>query len=135
VSTIEILTSVLLILASVLCFALIYFINRIVKSVHSISVDIKALSFRVNPLIESMLKGSEKINHIADIVDSQLKVTSSVVSRIREHVDDILNVETKIRNGIEDAVMPIIKNVNAVGTGVGTFWKKYRAGKQNKFIL
>jgi uncharacterized protein YoxC len=103
--------------------------------VHSISLDIKALSFRVNPLIESMLISSEKINHLADKVDFQLQMTSSMVSSIREHVDDILKVENKIRNGIEDAVMPVIKNVNAVGIGVGTFWRKYKSGKQNKYIL
>ncbi len=134
-STIEILTSVLLILASVLCFALIYFVYKINKSVHSIRLDIEALSFRLNPLIESMLMGSEKINHIADKVDSQLQMTRSMVSSIREHVDKILNVETRIRDGIENAVMPIIKNVNAVGIGVGSFWRKYKAGKQKKYIL
>lgn len=88
------------------------------------------MSFRLNPLIESMLIGSEKINHITNEVGSQLQITRSMINGIRSHVDEILYVETKIRNGIEDAVMPVIKNVNAVGIGVGSFWRKYKAGKQ-----
>ena len=131
----EILTVILLISASVLCIALIYFVYQIVKSVHSISLDIETLSLRLNPLIESTLELSNKINLITYEVDSQLQMTRSMVSSIREHVDKILNVETKIRNGIENAVMPIFKNVNAVGIGVASFWRNYKAGKQKKYIL
>ncbi len=131
----EILTVILLISASVLCIALIYFVYQIVKSVHSISLDIETLSLRLNPLIESTLELSNKINLITYEVDSQLQMTRSMVSSIREHVDKILNVETKIRNGIENAVMPIFKNVNAVGIGIASFWRNYKAGKQKKYIL
>ncbi len=131
----EILTVILLISASVLCIALIYFVYQIVKSVHSISLDIETLSLRLNPLIESTLELSNKINLITYEVDSQLQMTRSMVSSIREHVDKILNVETKIRNGIENAVMPIFKNVNAVGIGIASFWRNYKPGKQKKYIL
>jgi uncharacterized protein YoxC len=122
----EILTVILLISASVLCIALIYFVYRIVKSVHSIRLDLESLSFRLNPLIESTLELSNKINLITYEVDSQLQMTRSMLSSIREHADKILNVETRIRSGIENAVTPIIKNVTAVGIGVGSFWKSYK---------
>lgn len=132
---IEVLTIIMLISVSVLCIALNYFVYRIVKSVHSISLDVKALSFKLNPLIESTLELSNKTNHIANEVNYQLQMTRSMVNGIREHVDEILNVETKIRNGIVNAVMPTLKNVSAVGIGVGSFWKNYKAGKQKKYIL
>jgi hypothetical protein len=54
----------------------------------------------------------------------------SVVNGIRNGVDKFLNVEVKILNGIENALMPILKNVNAIGSGTASFWKKYKAGKQ-----
>lgn len=123
---VEILTVILLISASFLCIALIYFVSRIVKSVHSISLDLKSLSFKLNPLIESTLDHSNKIHLITHEIDSQLQMSRSMLSSIREHVDKILNVETKIRSGIENAVMPVIKNVNAVRIGVGSFWKSYK---------
>ena len=128
-STIEILTSVLLILASVLCIALIYYVFRIVKSVHSISLDIQALSFRLNPLLESILIASEKLNHITSEVESNLQMTRTIVNSIRNRVDIIFNVEDKILNGIENAVMPIFKNINAIGVGTASFWKNYKAKK------
>jgi hypothetical protein len=133
-NVIETLTIVLLISASLLCIALIYFLYKIVKSVHSISLDIGSLSFRINPLIESILIVSEKINHITNEVESQLLMTRSIVCDIRDRVDKILNVETKIRNGIENAVMPLVKNINAVGIGVGSFWRNYKTDKHKKYI-
>ncbi|MBK7378691.1 MAG: hypothetical protein IPJ03_06750 [Ignavibacteriales bacterium] len=129
---VEILTVVLLISASVLCIALIYFVYQIVKSVHSISLNIESLSLRLNPLIESTLNLSNKIHFITSEVDSQLQMTRSMFSIVREHVDKILNVEIKIRDGIENAVIPIFKNVNAIGVGFASFWRNYKAGKQKK---
>jgi len=126
---IEFLTIIILISASTLCIALIYFFYRIVKSVHSISLDIEALTSKLNPLIESILIGSEKINHIANEFGSQLRVTRSMVNDIRNLVDIIINVEAKILKGIENAVMPIFKNINAIGVGTASFWRNYKAKK------
>ena len=131
----EILTVVLLISASALCIALIYFVYQIVKSVHSISMNIAEFSFKLMPLIESTREVSEKLIHITNKIESQLQISKSLVGDIRERADKILNIETKIRNGIENAVMPLVKNINAVGIGVGSFWRKYKAGKQKKYIL
>ena len=122
----EILTVILLVSASALCIALIYFLYQIVKSVHSISLNIAEFSFKLMPLIESTREVSEKLIHITNEIESQVQISKSLVSDIRERADKILKVETKIRSGIENAVMPIIKNVNAVGIGVGSFWKSYK---------
>jgi len=122
----EILTVILLILASALCIAMIYFIYQIVKSVQSISLNIEEFSFKLNPLIQSTLELSGKLAHITDEAESQLQISKSIVSDIRDRTDKILNMETKIRDGIEDAVIPLVKNLHAVGKGVESFWRRYR---------
>lgn len=124
--TIEILTIILLISASALCVALIYYIYQIVKSVHSISAEIHGLSYKLTPLLESTFVLSGKLTHITDEAESQLQISKSIVSDIRDHTDKILNMETKIRNSVEDTMMPIVKNISAVGVGVGAFWRKLR---------
>ena len=124
--TIEILTVILLISASALCIALIFYIYQIVKSVHSISTDIQGLSYKLNPLIESTFVLSGKLAHITDEAESQLLISKSIVSDIRDRTDKILNMETKIRNQVEDTVMPVVKNIKAVSVGVGVFWRKLR---------
>ena len=122
----EILTVVLLISASALCIASIYFMYQIAKSVHSISLNIEEFSFKLNPLIQSTFELSEKLNHITYEVESQLQISKSIFSDIRERADKILNIETKIRNGVVDAVIPAVKNLYALGKGVESFWKSFR---------
>ena len=125
----EILTVILLISASALCISLIYFIYQISKSVHSIDANIQELSIKINPLIQSALELSEKLNHITYEVESQLQISKSIFGDIRERADKILNIESNIRNGIEDAVIPLVKNLHAIGNGVESFWRSYRNKK------
>ena len=121
--TIEILTVILLISASALCIALIFYIYHIVKSVHSISADIQGLSYKLNPLIESAFVLSGKLTYVADEAESQLQISKSIVSDIRDRTDKILNIETKIRGRIEDAVVPLLTNFQALRNGISSFWK------------
>lgn len=123
--TIEILTVILLISSSVLCFVLIYFVFQLVKSMQSIEANVQSTAVKLGPLIQSTLLLSEKLTHITKEAESQLVITKSIMNDVRGRADRILLVETKIRHGIEDAVMPVLKTVNAVGKGFRSFWKKY----------
>lgn len=124
--TIEILTVVLIISSFVLCLALIYFVYQLVKSMQSIEANVQRISIKLGPLIQSTLLLSEKLIQITEDAESHLLITKSIVNDVRDRADRIFSVETKIRNGIEDAVMPVLKNVNAVGKGIQSFWKKYK---------
>lgn len=124
--TIEILTVILIISSSLLCYALIYFVFQLAKSLRSIEVDVKSVSFKLAPLIQSTLLLSEKLIHITEEAESQLLITKSIVNDVRDRADRILSVETKIRDGIEDAVMPVFNKINAVGKGIQSFWENYK---------
>ncbi len=126
-NTIEILTVILLISASALSIALIYFIYQIVKSVHSISADIKGLSFKLSPLLQSTFVLSEKLAHVTDEAESQLQISKSIVSDIRDRTDKLLNVETKIRNGLVDAIVPVLNNYQALRKGINAFWRNLKS--------
>ena len=132
--TIEILTVILLISASALCIALIYFIYQIVKSVQSTSLNIEEFSFRLNPLIQSSLELSEKLNRITYEVESQLQISKSIVSDIRDRADKILNIESKIRGGIEDTAIPLLRNFRALRKGIDSFWKTLRVNGRNNLV-
>lgn len=122
----EILTVIFLISVSALCIALIYFHFLIAKSVRTISMNFKQLSIKIKSLIDSVHELTKKIDNITNEIDSQLKVSRSIVSDVREFANKLLNVETKIRDGIVEAVVPLAKNFRALGKGVGSFWKNYK---------
>jgi archaellum component FlaC len=123
---IQILTVVLFVSASALCIALIYYLNKIVKSVQSINKDMNELSANLKPLIQSATELSDHIIKITSEAKDQLRISRSILSDFRERADKLLSIENKIRSGVEDAVMPFVKNLNAVGKGVETFWRNFK---------
>ncbi|MFZ1288450.1 MAG: hypothetical protein WAR79_00045 [Melioribacteraceae bacterium] len=122
----EILTSILLISASALCIAMIYFFHQIVKSVHLINENIQEFSIKLEPIIESTRELLEKLNPIVNEVESQFKISKSICRDLRERTDKILNLETKIRYGIEDTVIPFLNSFHNIVKGVKSFWRNYR---------
>ncbi|OGU37455.1 MAG: hypothetical protein A2068_10895 [Ignavibacteria bacterium GWB2_35_6b] len=121
---IEILTVILFLSSISLCFALIYFHYRIVKSVHSISLNIEEISRKLKPLIESAHELSLKLSSISNEAEYQLQTTRSIINDIKYGVDKIINFETIIPSMIVNAILPYLKNIKAVGKGVGSFWSK-----------
>ena len=122
----EIFTIVLLLSASALCIALIFYLNKIVKSVQSINTNIQDLSANIKPLIQTSIELSDNLNKMTSKATEQLDISKSIVSDFRERADRLLSIEDKIRSGVEDAVMPLVKNLNAVGKGVETFWRNFK---------
>ncbi|MDZ7767333.1 MAG: hypothetical protein U5K00_23440 [Melioribacteraceae bacterium] len=122
----DILTVVLLILASALCIALIYYNFMIAKSVRAMSSNFEKISNKINSFIDSAQEISKKIDDVADEIDSQLKVSGSVVTDVREFGNKLLSVESKMRDGIEETIIPLAKNLRALGKGVSSFWKNYK---------
>jgi uncharacterized protein YoxC len=123
---IQILTVILILSAALLCIALIYYLNKIVKSVQSVNSDIKELSSNLKPLIQSTLTLSDSLNRITSDVKDQLHITQSIVVDLRERADKVLNLESRIRSSFEDAVMPFVQNLHAIGRGVETFWRNFK---------
>jgi len=123
---VQILTIVLIVSASALCIALIFYLNKIVKSVQSVNNDIHELSANLKPLIQSTLELSDNLNKITFDAKDQLKISRSIISDFRERADKILSIENKIRSGVEDAVMPFVKNLHAIGIGVESFWRNFK---------
>ena len=122
----EIFTTLLLLSASALCIALIIYLNKIVKSVQSINTNIHELSANIKPLIQTSIELSDNLNKMTSKATEQLDISKSIVSDFRERADRLLSIEDKIRSGVEDAVMPLVKNLNAVGKGVETFWRNFK---------
>ena len=131
---IEILNVILLISATALYIALIYFVYQIVKSVHSISADIQGMSYKLNPLIQSTFVLSENLTHIADKAESQLQISKSIVGDIRDRADKILNIETKIRGRIEDTAIPLLRHFRALRKGIDSFWRTLRVSRRNNLV-
>lgn len=116
----------LLVSASVLCIALVVYLGRITKSVKEIETNIKDLSAQMKPLIGSTTSLSEKLNSLTDDAKGQFGILKGIVSEIKVRADAIFDLEEKIRGGIEEHAVDLIKNLSSVVNGVSAFWSAYR---------
>lgn len=123
---VDILIIILLIAASAVCIALIYGLKKIIQSVSMLQKDINELKTSLKPLIESAQLLTENINEITEGAKSQLNISKSIINDVRYRADKILDLENKVRDGMENAVMPFINGLSAIGKGFDAFWKKYK---------
>lgn len=124
---VQIFTIILIASASALCIALIFYLNIIVKSVQSVDQNIKELTANLKPLIQSSLELSDNLSKITSDAKDQLRISRTVINDVRERADKILNFENRIRTGLEDAILPLVNNLNAVGKGIETFWRSFKS--------
>jgi archaellum component FlaC len=118
---IEILTAVVLVLAAALCIALIIYLGMVTRSIKELQNNISNLSLKLIPLLSTLSELSEKISYVSNEAVSQLEISRSIVSNVKEHVDKILELEEKLRWGIENPVDKILNNFKAISNGINTF--------------
>lgn len=126
---IDYLFALLLITASALCIALIFYIRKISNSLKAVQKDINRLSIEIQPLITSATDLSNNLNEITDSAKGHVNMSRDVVKSIKDRVDTVLNFEEKIRGGIEGPIMSVIKEFTAIINGLTTFLNYFRNKK------
>ena len=116
---------ILLISASLLCLFLIFYIYRITKSFNQIKDEVKKISSKLDPFIESMTELSNRINEISDSVKEPVELVRTTVNDVKNRVDAILNFEAKLRKGVEEPVFRLIRALAAIVNGIEACWKNY----------
>lgn len=117
---------ILLVSASILCWALVFYLNRITKSVGRIEADINDISDQFKPLIVTTTDLSDKLKENAFDVKRLIGNAQSVVDEVKYRVDSILEIETKVRRKLEGPIFELTKNISALINGVNAFWNAYR---------
>ncbi len=123
---VSIFTVILLIFASVLCIALVIYLNRITKAISNIEDNAKQVTREIQPLVASVTEISKKINSITEDAKEQVSMSKETITKVKNRIDEILDLEEKIRQGFEGSALDLIQNLSAVANGVSAFWNAYR---------
>lgn len=122
----DILLVILIISASLLCIALIYYLWKISISVKSMEADLKQLSTNLERLINSTSILANNLTDMSNNVRGQLDTSRNIITSIKERVDKILEFEEYVRKGIEGPVRTFIREITAINNGINTFLTKFR---------
>ena len=125
-SFIDIVTIILLISASALCIALIFYLAKITGSVKAMQRNLNEISAKINPLIVHVSELTEKISTITDDAKGQIQTSKNIVQSVKNRVDSILSLEEKVRGGIEGPLMTLVTNFRAIADGVNTFLSYFK---------
>jgi len=123
---IQIFQVLLLASATVLCVALVYYIFRLTKSFEKMQADISRIADEIHPLLESFDSLALSIKNITTHVEEQMASVAWIVDSVKSRVVDLLEVERKIREGIEAPIQSLTTNLNAVKKGIATFVQRLK---------
>jgi uncharacterized protein YoxC len=123
--TVSVFYIILLISASILCLALIFYLNRITNSIKEIETGIKDLTEQLKPLFNTANELSEKLISLTDEAKEQVSTVKETIGKVRDRVEKILSLEEHFREGLERPVNGLLKNLSAVSNGINTFWKTF----------
>ena len=126
---IDILLAILIITASALCIALIFYIWKISSAIKAMQADISELSTNIQPLLNSTTELSNNLKEITDNAKEHLDISKDVVTSVKERVDTILQFEENVRSGIQGPVMSFIREITALNNGLNTFLSYFRKNK------
>ena len=122
----DILTVILLISASALCIALIFYLAKITNAVKAMQKDLNEISSKINPLIVNVAELTEKISTITEDARGQIQTSKNIVQSVKNRVDTILSLEERARGGIEGPLMTLVNNFRAIANGLNTFISHFK---------
>lgn len=118
---IEVLTAIVLILVSVLIIFIILYLGKITRSIQFLQKDVSDLSDKVEPLVTSLSDLTFKFSELSESANRQLDVTKGIIYSAKDEFDKIVQLERKIRTGIDGPVSQILNQIKAISNGVSTF--------------
>lgn len=117
---------VLLLSASALCIALIFYLGKMTKSIKAMEADVKSISFQLSPLVASATNLSEKLNTLVQDAKEPVDTAKAIVYEVKDRVDTILDMEERLRSSIERPITDFSKNLSAILQGINAFWNSYK---------
>lgn len=119
----DILLAILILSASALCIALIFYLKKITNSVHEIKDEIGRLGDKMEPLIESVQTLSSSLTRTNDDIQEQLSKTGWIIDQVKMRLESLFGFEEKVRDSFESPVEKLLANLTALKGGVLSFFK------------
>lgn len=125
----------LFIMLVVLVSMLIKSVKNITTKVEKLSDDVMSVKPKVETAIEKINSISENVNGLVTKVNDNIGVLATVVDKVKDTADNILDFERTVQSRIQPPVMNTVNTISAISVGVKTFFDKLVSSKKNKNIL
>ncbi|MBI4811438.1 MAG: hypothetical protein HY800_08395 [Ignavibacteriales bacterium] len=112
---------------TILCVYLINVLVRVRNILTVVEIDIKELTAKAIPVFTNLEVITDKIKNVTENIDEQVEMVKSSILSIKEIADNVVNLERKVQERIEEPVLETVGTLAAVINGVRTFIARLRA--------
>ncbi|MCB0729123.1 MAG: hypothetical protein KDD00_16770 [Ignavibacteriae bacterium] len=114
---------------------------NLIKNLKKLNKKVESFSKDFSDVKPKLVDTIEKVNYLADNlsvvvrnVNDNIEVLGTVVDKVKDTADNIIEFEQKIQNTIEPPVMDTLNTITAVSVGVKTFFDALKRSKSDKLI-
>ncbi len=112
---------------TVLCVYLITVLVRVRNILSVVERDVRDLTAKAVPVFENLEVITEKIKNVTESIDEQVEMVKSSIHSIKEIADNVITMERRIQERIEEPVLDAVGTFAAVFKGVRSFVARLRA--------
>ncbi|HMQ67363.1 MAG TPA: hypothetical protein PKA90_00955 [Ignavibacteria bacterium] len=112
---------------------------NLIKNLKKLNIKVESFSKDFSDVKPKLVETIEKINYLTDNftlvvknVNDNIEVLGTVVDKVKDTADNIIEFEQKIQNSIEPPVMDTLNTITAVSVGVKTFFDTLKKNKTEK---
>jgi uncharacterized protein YoxC len=110
-----------------LCAFLVAFLLRLKGTLLAMEKDVRDLTARAMPILDNVEVITDKVRNIADNIDDQVELVKDSINSIREIANNVVDLERRIQERIEEPVLETVGTIAAVLKGVRAFFVRLRA--------
>ena len=112
---------------TVVCVYLITVLVRVRNILTVVERDVRELTAKAIPVFENLEVITEKIKNVSESIDEQVDMVKSSIRSIKEIADNVITMERRIQERIEEPVLEAVGTFAAVFKGVRSFVARLRA--------
>lgn len=112
---------------SALCIYLMVVFARLKSILQIVESETKIVAAKTIPILSNLEVITEKIKNVTENIDEQVLLVKSSISSIKEIADNIVSLERRVQERIEEPVMETVGTLAAVVSGIRAFITRLRA--------
>jgi uncharacterized protein YoxC len=110
-----------------ICAFLVAFLLRLKGTLQALEKDVRDLTTRAMPILDNVEVITDKVRNIADNIDDQVELVKDSINSIREIANNVIDLERRIQERIEEPVLETVGTIAAVLKGVRAFFVRLKA--------
>ncbi len=112
---------------SVLAIYLMTAINRLLKSINNIQQDINLITQKTIPVLENASNTMRRVDELSENIQREIDGIMYSIRSLKKIADDVVELETKIKQKVEEPLLDSISFFSGIIKGIKTFIMKMKS--------